>query len=134
MEVSIIRLEKAPDGLFGAMLVDGKVFCVTVENTIALIPCGTYTARRYFSPARQEQVWQLLDVEGRSFIQIHPANKAGELLGCIAVGQYWGKLHGTPDERAVLNSGNTFHLLMDMTKDEEEITVVVSEHYHGGTA
>lgn len=74
---------------------DGKFSCVTLERPAEgdhpCIPAGTYQViidwhhptdleKRYRCP-------ELLGVPGRSQIQIHIANRCGELLGCIAPGE-----------------------------------------------
>lgn len=77
---------------------DGQFECVTLERSHdtdhPCIPQGVYhvtedwhhpsdLAHRYRCP-------ELLDVPGRSQIQIHVANRADQLLGCVAVGERVG--------------------------------------------
>ncbi len=50
----------------------------------------------------------MMNVPNRTNIEIHPANLASELLGCIAPGDSLGKIDGIP---AVLNSKQTFFML-----------------------
>lgn len=62
---------------------------------------------RYISPTHG-QVWIATNVPGRSEIEIHAANWARELLGCLGVGDSFGTLEGLP---AVLNSQATLAML-----------------------
>lgn len=91
---------------------DGRFECKTLERSHdgdhPCIPQGVYkvgidwhhpgTAGTYRCP-------ELLSVPGRSQIQIHIANRCGELQGCIAPGEH----HGVD---CVENSGAAFRRLM----------------------
>ena len=84
-----------PEGTHGLLQTDGKTICYTIElpwlknqRKISCIPEGTYVLKKRFS---QKFGWHLhlIDVPGRQFILIHPANNAKkELLGCIAPVSY----------------------------------------------
>lgn len=130
MKADVIRVEKGSEGFFGVMLLEGKWFCVTVENAELSIPDGEYICKLYQSPSHGE-VWELQDVEGRTHIQIHAANWPGQLLGCIAVGQYPDKLRGN---RAVLNSGKTFERFMDVTRNADKLELTVASYVDLGKA
>lgn len=70
----------------GALDIDG-LFCVyTLENTQFLIPEGEYDLVWYDSPRWKQKV-PLVDVPGRTFIELHPANWPRQLDGCTAVGE-----------------------------------------------
>jgi hypothetical protein len=91
---------------------DGKFECVTLERShdgeFPCIPQGVYkvgidwhhpgTPATYRCP-------ELLDVPGRSQIQIHIANRASELRGCIAPAERVG-------DDCVEDSGKAFRRLM----------------------
>lgn len=91
---------------------DGKFWCYTLERSTdgeyPCIPSGIYkvtidthhpgTPGAYRCP-------ELLDVPGRSQIQIHIANRCGELRGCIAPGERIGA-------DCVEDSGKAFRRLM----------------------
>lgn len=47
------------------------------------IPEGRYRIKR--DKTGKHQWWQALNVEGRTAIEIHPANYPDQLLGCIAL-------------------------------------------------
>lgn len=55
---------------------------------ISCIPKGTYKVITTFSNRFQKDMWQLLDVPGRTGIRIHSANYSRQLEGCIALGMY----------------------------------------------
>ncbi|RTL40574.1 MAG: hypothetical protein EKK53_15410 [Burkholderiales bacterium] len=84
---------------------------------VSCIPPGTYQARIYQSP-KNGRVYMLQDVPGRSDVEIHPANFAGdvafgwkcELLGCIAPAMSIGKLTppGGREQLAGLQSRDAF--------------------------
>ncbi len=125
--LEIIRVEKGDGGTFGAVVLDGKALCVSLEEHAdrnlpdTAIPEGEYVAFRRYSPKHKYDVWQLRAVPGRTYIQIHSGNTILDTEGCIMLGQYWGKLKGN---RAILNSGETFKLFMAAT--EESDTLIVS--------
>lgn len=69
-------------------------------HEISCIPPGIYQTEWYDSP-RHGRVLRLKDVTDRSQIEIHSANIAMQLRGCIALGKKPGTLGGA---RAVLYS------------------------------
>ena len=79
------------------------------EPDKSCIPVGTYRFIAYLSPTHGN-VWMAQNVPGRGNIEIHNANWAKQLLGCIGVGDAFGILEGLP---AVLNSVNTLNMLRD---------------------
>lgn len=114
--MKLLRSQLGRDGAptFGMLTShDGKFKCPTLERSVngdhPCIPAGTYHVtidwhhprdleRRYRCP-------ELIDVPGRSDIQIHIANRADQLLGCIAVGETCG-------DDCVQESGDAFRRLM----------------------
>jgi hypothetical protein len=52
------------------------------ESANPCIPEGNYFFERDLTG--KHQWWRVLDVDGRTNIEIHPANYAHQLLGCIA--------------------------------------------------
>lgn len=64
------------------------------------------------------------NVLGRSEIEIHAANTADELLGCIAVGQYFGMFG---DRAGVANSQWTLNHLRDIIPGEFELRIISVE-------
>src|SRR6476660_4878109 len=90
MVMRLIREPSGPNCTFGVLFTNGYYECFTLENTHKIIPAGTYGITLYDSPHNKRVVPLLLDVPGRSEIEIHIANYPHELEGCIAVGQSFG--------------------------------------------
>lgn len=122
-------------------LSDGKkdlMICNTIElrnafnkPQISCIPEGTYKCVYRESP-KYPKHYHILDVPGRSFILIHPANFAGsinpktgkpDLLGCIGVGNGYGDLNGDGVVE-LLNSTKTMKKLLEIVgKNSFELTI-----------
>src|SRR4051812_7941114 len=80
------RIDATDKGVFGHLEIGDDFDCVTLERHDTLIPEGTYKVTLYDSPKNKCQV-PLINVPGRSFIEIHSANWEYQLEGCIAVGE-----------------------------------------------
>lgn len=127
--MKLIREPSTPDGTRGTWYNDdGSVLCYTIElpwdENIphkSCIPRGTYEFEYYFSPKHGFTVWQALNVPQRGNIEIHPANLASELLGCIAPGDTLGDIDG---KIAVLNSQKTFKMLMSRLPESFQLTII----------
>lgn len=89
--VLILTRKYFPDGTNGKLECEGKFICYTIElpwkeneKKISCIPEGEYFLRKRYS---RKFAWhlELVAVENRSLILMHPANNAlQELNGCIA--------------------------------------------------
>ena len=133
MTIDIIRLEDAHTGTFGTLLIDGRVFCTTLERpwaenirNFSCIPEGVYECvrRKEWKGAKKHgDTFEVKDVPERSAILFHPANFVDELEGCIAVGRKPGPLRG---KRAILNSGNTFKRLMARIGSRHKISLRIT--------
>lgn len=126
--ITLIRVESAPDGTFGVMLIDGHAFCVTLERPwvnnekqVSCIPVGEYSAVRITRPSGQV-TFMIVGVPNRSAILFHPGNTIEDSKGCVLLGQFWEKLR---ENRAVKNSGHTFELFMRELEGEETVKVNV---------
>lgn len=120
-----------PEGTQGVLQINGETICYTIElpwlknqRRISCIPEGTYVLKKRFS---QKFGWHLhlIDVPGRQFILIHPANNAKkELLGCIApVSYHTGIGMGNYSRKALKKLTDlVFPLLDKKTKVELMIT------------
>lgn len=105
----ILRLERrwfTEAATEGELLVDGAHECWTIEDAsrglkatmsleeiqrhkvygLTALPVGEYRLELYASPKHGPDTLQLVEVPGFEHTQIHAANRAEELLGCIAVG------------------------------------------------
>jgi len=88
--------------------------CKTLENPyldnkpyISSIPCGIYHCKE-FNGVKYKNVWEILNVAGRSSILFHNGNTSKHTKGCILVGQAYGFIK---DDIAVLNSQTTLTFL-----------------------
>ena len=117
--VKLIRRTPYPDEcVLGVMRdADGQLLCRTLElpwrdneTDRSCVPPGGYQARLYHSPTKGP-VFRLdfEDTKPRSAIEVHAANTAHDLLGCIAPGARHGILDGRP---AVLDSRVTLDMLL----------------------
>lgn len=136
MTGSIIRLERSDEGTFGALLLNGKAFCVTLElpwrgnaQGVSCIPTGRYVLKRTPSPLVTDitkgtwpTAFEVTGVPGRSRVLIHPGNTVHDTRGCILVARTWGKLRG---DRAVLNSGDTFNEFMTVTRGVDTFPLTI---------
>lgn len=118
------RLEHGDQGTRGVLILPDAVFCNTLElpwrdnrPNVSCIPCGEYDVAIRQSP-RFGPVYHVKDVPGRTFIEIHSGNLAGDTAkgyrthveGCILLGQYFGRIEG---QVAVLVSRPTVRKLME---------------------
>jgi hypothetical protein len=129
-QIRLVRVETDPEhGTFGTLLIDGIAFCVTLEpysrdneKSVSCIPTGQYACERVNSPT-YGNTFEVTNIQGRSDVLFHPGNIDENTMGCVLLGQYYGKLRGN---RAVLNSGNTFKaFLKELSNDNVfKLTVV----------
>lgn len=114
-KVTVNRTETGDDGTFGTLRTDSGFQCYTLELPDknnnpgkSCIPPGTYQCEKRTSP-KHGKCYYVLNVPGRTDIEIHSANWAGDtdkglkcqLLGCLAPGRAIGELEG---QKAVLSS------------------------------
>jgi Family of unknown function (DUF5675) len=71
----------------GTLSLDGQQFCFTLEPTALLIAAGTYPVKLQFSPRFNRRTPWILDIPGRTAIEIHGGNEAINSLGCIEVAE-----------------------------------------------
>lgn len=128
----LIRLESNATATYGQLLdAEGKQVCVTLElpwrdnqHGTSCIPAGTYTAKRRFSPKHHGEVFGLLDVPGRSDIEIHAGNNAADSLGCILLGSAFGFVN---EEHGIVESRRAFSQFMASLVGVDAFTLVVSD-------
>lgn len=134
--VEIIRLEEDEEyGTFGVLRIQKRVFCVTLEPAdwenqvrISSIPAQQYICRRYDSP-KYKQTFQIMDVPGRTAVLFHAGNVSEHTMGCILLGQYYGKLKARKERRAILNSGNTMKEFLRIMINHDEFHLTIKESY-----
>lgn len=107
--------------VLGSLELESKEIAKTLENPwlnnepfISCIPVGEYIVKTY-SSNKYPNVWELQDVEGRSYILIHSGNVEEHTQGCILVGRKWGFLG---ENIAVLDSRNTLEKLRSILDDQ----------------
>ena len=118
-------------GTPGALFVDGKLECFTLENpwkgnerNVSCVPAGTYKLRHTNSPRYGPDSLKLCDVPGRSHILIHQGNWERNTRGCILVGKQSAAAPG--QEMAVYKSVNALNALKRRVADsinEAEIEI-----------
>jgi hypothetical protein len=110
--IEIIRLyTNHKHGTLGQLKINKVPFCSTIEPSARFnevgessIPAGQYECGIY-SSAKYPNVYQVLNVPGRTHILFHKGNTEKDTNGCIILGSHFDKLQGI---RAVMNSGKTF--------------------------
>jgi len=125
MRATLIRTEHSDDGTFGVLALQGSPEILYTaeppwrdnEVNCSCIPCGEYLCERALSPSRGWVYW-VREVPGRSHIQLHVGNLAGDMAqglksdteGCLLPGLTLGQLR---NQRAVLDSLNALDYLCD---------------------
>ena len=133
--LELIRLEESKNGTIGVLKINKQVFCFTLEpsdreniSNVSSIPAQQYLLTPYVS-AKHPDTYQVIDVPGRTLILIHAGNIVDHTAGCILVGSGVGKLSTYPEKRAILNSGITFNLLLNVLKTGNNNHLTISEVY-----
>lgn len=92
MNVTLQRGKGTAHGTHGVLIGDGSFLCFTLEEPwrnnepkISCIPEGVYKCKKH-NGAKFSNVWEVLDVPGRSAILIHSGNTLADTEGCILVG------------------------------------------------
>ena len=87
---------------------------------VSCIPADTYIFKMFDSP-KHGMVYEAEAVPGRTSIQIHPANWAKQLLGCIALGRAVGLVEGV---EGIMGSRDAVQGLVDDLEGEPfELTI-----------
>jgi hypothetical protein len=96
-------------------------------HATSCIPAGTYECKRYLSPKRGYELFEVTGVPNRSNIEIHIGNTPHDTEGCILVGTDFGKLEG---REAVLHSKPAFQRFMDYLKGRDTFTLEIEDPPH----
>lgn len=90
--ITLQRIEQDGFGMHGALHMDGKQLCYTLEEPwrenmpkISCIPAGTYKCSPH-DGFKFQDVWKIEGVPNRSAILIHTGNTLDDTEGCILVG------------------------------------------------
>ncbi len=86
------------------------------------IPEGNYWVQKRWSP-RFKNHFHITDVNGRTFILIHPGNYHSQILGCVLVGDDFKDINndGLLD---MVNSRKTLNKLLDMMPNRFKLKIV----------
>lgn len=132
MEVTLMRIAQGPGGTFGVLKIDGIPFCTTCEdpwnnNAVgkSCIPPGEYECVPH-SGQHFKDVWQLLDVPGRSAILIHAGNTIDDTQGCILVGNGFNMFGQRP---GIVNSKDTLQKLRQILPNK--FLIKICETFEG---
>jgi len=127
----LYRVESKPTHTIGILLIDEELFCVTLEDAWSYnivgnscIPQGVYVCKRHISPKFGE-TFEVQDVPNRTNILFHAGNWASDTTGCILLGRSAGALRCRPEERAILNSGDTFKSFMGKMTGKQEFVLLI---------
>jgi hypothetical protein len=128
--VRLIRYGSTPMGTFGRLHIlsaqksgDSLFSCYTIERPwvnnerrVSCIPSGQYQLRKgtFHSTKEPYENYELMAVPGRTYIEIHIANRMTELLGCIGIGT---RLFAIGKTWAVKNSKNCHKSFMRHMED-----------------
>ncbi len=108
IRVGLRRLAHSDQGTRGVLILPDGVACATLElpwrdnrPSRSCIPCGEYDVALRDSP-RFGRVYHVQDVPGRTWIEFHAGNLAGDVElgyrthseGCILPGRYFGTIAG----------------------------------------
>lgn len=128
----IVRIEESEEGTFGNLIINGKIFCMTLEppdkqnqSNKSSIPEGQYICERIDSP-RYGNTFEIKDVPGRTSILFHPGNFVFDTIGCVLLGEKIAKLR---EERAIANSGNTFNKFLEFLEGENKFHLTIIRCY-----
>lgn len=118
--VKVFRMEQTAEGALGTLVLDGRIFCATLEPDANdperdQIPAGRFKCRR-FHGTKFPNTFEIV-VPGHTAVLFHPGNTEQDTTMCVLLGRYAAKLR---EARAVMNSGLTFSIFMDRLKDMNE--------------
>lgn len=129
MNLTLTRFKYGSTETVGRLVSDtqGLIFW-TIENpwldnapNISCIPEGLYYLERYDSPSHGADTWQFINVPNRTFCQIHVANYASDVSGCIGLGvQVMSGMGG------VSNSKDAMSQFTDMTAGLNSLKMTIN--------
>lgn len=96
------------------------------QHGVSCIPAGTYVCQRRWSERHQSEVFGLLNVPERSDIELHVANFARQLLGCIALGTQVLDIDGDGEDD-VQHSRQAFDEFMALMKDVDTFELTIND-------
>lgn len=132
MNHRLARVSQTDADTFGVFLNDdGTPCCLSLElpdkgnaPDVSCIPASNYIAVWTKTPKHPGGVYMLQGVPKRAAIEIHPANKASQLLGCIAVGEQFGVLGA---EEAVYSSVDAYNAFLALHPQREPFSLLITD-------
>jgi hypothetical protein len=120
VKASIVRLEQSEQGALGALLFDGVIFCFTLQPDVL--------DKERFHGIKYPNTFEVVGegTKGHSALLFHAGNVETDSLGCTLLGSSVMKLKGF---RAISNSGLTFKLFLDYTKNVDEFPLLIIDCY-----
>lgn len=126
----LVRTETDEDGTFGLLCLDTGFSCYVLERPTTgeypCIPAGTYVFKIRKDSPKHGVVYEAEKVPGRTNIQIHNANWADELLGCLAPGRAILDIErkdGTIKKGVTSSKDACYALMNDLEKAPFELTI-----------
>jgi hypothetical protein len=132
MDCYLERAEFRPDGIFGNLKdSSGHHIAVTLEHAfqdsngdwMPKLPDGTYTCQRYASPKFGYDVFEVMNVPGATYIEIHIGNFNSDSDGCVLLGYMVTQMHGA---WAINSSKATFVAFMGMQNGVDQFQLTVT--------
>lgn len=132
MNHTLKRVAGTTADTFGVLLRDDTnvPVCLSLElpdkanaHDVSCIPASAYRCVWTITPKHPDGVYQLQNVPHRSGIEIHVANKASQLLGCLALGQQFGQLD---QDEAVLSSAVAYAAFLSLHPTREPFTLTIT--------
>jgi hypothetical protein len=129
LRARILRVEESEQGALGVLIIDGVIFCFTLEpdrneKGKLYIPQGVYHCQR-FHGTKWPDTFEI-QVPGHTAVLFHSGNTESDTLGCVLLGATTGKLKGA---RAVLNSGQTFKDFLAVTASLKEFGLFIEDRF-----
>ena len=135
-KVLIERTETGDTGTFGILKSGSGFSCYTLElpwhenkTDISCIPTGVYICKYLPSP-KHGNCYHVTDVPGRTSVEIHSANWAGDvsrglksqLLGCIAIGR---SIDTVVDQKGLMSSKDAISAFeADQDKKDFQLEII----------
>lgn len=132
MDLALVRTEFRPDGIFSEFRsAGGEMLFTCLEHAYAdglgawlpKVPDGVYNCKRYFSPSHEYEVFEVMDVPGCTFIEIHIGNYNRDSEGCLLVGLGIAQISGA---QMITQSGIAFKSFMTIQNGLDSFTLTVT--------
>lgn len=129
-KVKIIRCEVTDNHTLGVLLVEGEIFCYTLElayrnneTNISCIPYGEYVVEFKRSP-KFGYSYAIINVVDRVDILFHRGNTVDDTNGCILLGYKTGYID---NKRAILDSKKSVEDFMKNMEKEMGFNLEILE-------